>query len=252
MWEDTNMDGLINSDEISYYDPASGDPPPEDFLEYTLGFTDDLQNQTNHIDLLYGREWGGRRYSGRWWAGMRYFTYEGNLVGTAWLQSGGDPGLGFSDGLAIRMFNFRQETTGIGPTGSMEARFNFFEGLLQAYLKGEAAFIVSDLSADSGPFFSLAVDPVDLDKVFLVDGRLDLSKDKSAWHTGAEVGVRIKLANGLRFDLSYHIRGYLDSVLYPDGVSIPRFGSTNSPKETGKPTQDLVFDGGRFGIGFQF
>ena len=45
--------------------------------------SDNLQNRFQNWDLLYGRVWGTRKFEGRWFAGLRYMTYEGNLPDAA-------------------------------------------------------------------------------------------------------------------------------------------------------------------------
>ncbi len=232
---------------------ASGLPIDGGFasLTHTINVTDDLENTAMHIDLLYGREFGRRRYSARWWTGLRYFAYEGNLLAGAWLGAS-PPGEGFTDGTNLRLLNFAQETTGFGPTGIMEADFNFLDKHLQFFVSGQAAFMLLDLEADSGTFFTVVSDPISA-VVFPAEGNLNQSRTKSAWQTAAEGGVRYHLKNGLHFELAYNITGYLDVVINPPLIQIPQ-SLIEAAQGTSAVfnTQDLVSDGWRAGIGFQF
>ena len=227
------------------------DDPQGPTLSHVLDVTDDLQNTAIHIDLLYGREFGRRRYSAHWWAGMRYFAYEGNLLAGAWLGVT-PPGGGFTDGTNLRLLNFAQDTTGFGPTGIMEADFNFFDKRVQFFVSGQVAFLVLDLEADSGTFFTVVADgvpPVNAP----AEGNLTQSRTKSAWQTAAEGGVRYHLKNGLHFEMAYNITGYLDVVINPPLIQIPQ-SLIEAAQGTSAVfnTQDLVSDGWRVGIGFQF
>ena len=89
IWEvDTNGNGFVDLGEETAL-PAD--------LTIDRPFTDNLQNRAQHWDALYGNSWGPRTFRGRWWAGLRYFQYEGNIIGTGWLATT-SPGYGFTDG----------------------------------------------------------------------------------------------------------------------------------------------------------
>jgi hypothetical protein len=250
--DDANENGIAEMSEIRFNDPT---------IELAFPVTDDLDSQVQYVDALYGREFGGRRYSGRWWGGMRYFVYEGNVPAVAWL------GERFTDGAFLRVLNFREETSGLGPSGFLEANFNFFDRRLVAYLQGSAAFQLANLESDTGPFFTL-VRPDAMSPLSPAFARLDTSRDKSTWQTGAEIGVRLRLDVGLEVELAYYIVGLLDSVLFPQSIQVPD-GIEDVPgaplDDDGEPldvrlsavsalysTQDLIFEGWRFGVGFQF
>lgn len=221
--------------------------------ENSRTITDNLQNRVQSVDLVYGRTWGKRRYTARWWGGLRYFEYKGNIPAAAWLKSTGVPGNGYTEGFLLKLINFAQDTSGAGPTGAVEADFNFFEDRLTLFLGGQFAFILSELDTDSGDFFTLAQT---LTPPFLnipVPARLQETRNKSTWHNTGEAGVRVKLKNGLQFEAAYFISGFLDAVLLPTAIQIPA-NETELGLEPSAiyKTQDLVFDGWRSGLSFQF
>lgn len=240
--DDTNDNGFVDEGEQRY---EGAD------LEITASTFPSLQNQLRTYDLVFGNVWGPRRFQGRWFAGLRYFNYEGNVLATAWLAPV-STGLGFTDGAFLRLLNFRQEASGLGPTGLMEARFNFFDQHLQLFINGQAAFIVENVETTSGAFVSLVIDG-DSGATIEVPANLDNSQKKSTWHTGAELGVRLRLTNGLRFEASYGVVGILDAVLLPNDIRIPE-NVPEAPQGTSAVfnTQDLVLKGWRAGIAFQF
>jgi len=205
-------------------------------------FPDDLQNRIVTYDAVYGREFGGRRYSSRWWGGLRYFEYDGQLLSTAWL--GGDsPGEGFTDGAFLRLLYLTQETSGLGPYGSWEADFNFFDKALQLYIRGEAAFTFNSMSMDSGPFFQILNETTGA----VLPDRLSKDLSKSTWQDKGEIGVRLRLKMGLELEVAYAMAGYLDIILMPDLLQL---GVTNENPQTF--TQDMVVETVHFGAGFQF
>ena len=212
-----------------------------------------MQNRVYNVDLLYGREWGGRRFSGRWWAGLRSFEYEGNLIAGAWLNTS-QPGLGFTDGTTLRLLSFRNTASGWGPTGIMEADFNFFGRVLQLYIQGQAAFVLEEVTADSGPFFTF-VTSLGSGGSFQqpLPAQLTVTRDKTVWQTSGEIGLRVNLKFGLTFDLAYNVTGYLDAIILPAEIQIPgsagQFGQGTTAIWN---TQDLVYEGWRAGVGFQF
>jgi hypothetical protein len=211
----------------------------------------DLQNRAQTIDLLYGRTFGRPRYSARWWAGMRYFKYEGNLTASAWLLSTPN-GAGFTEDSLLPLINFRNESSGLGPTGAMEADFNFFDQRLQLYLYGQVAFMYLDISTDSGLFTTLA--EVQGETYFLpAEAQLTDQRDKSTWQNAGEVGARWRFRSGLQIELAYNMTGLLDVILLPNQIRIPA-NSTEAPQGTSAlyKTQDIVLSGWRAGFSFQF
>lgn len=210
---------------------------------------DNLQNRINTYDVVYGREFGGRRYSSRWWGGVRYFQYDGQLLAGAWLNLGETAGEHFTDGSFLRLLRIQQETTGIGPVGSWEADFNFFDKGLQLFIRAEAAFTFNSMEMDSGPFFQIldegsSVPPT---PASTLDDRLAKSLDKSTWQDRGEVGARVNLKNGLEIEAAYSIAGYLDFILMPDLLQL---GVTNDDPQTF--TQDIVVEAFHVGVGYQF
>ncbi len=228
-------DGRFRCGEVTY-------DPSMPLKQITGSMPDDLQNRVDTYEIVYGREFGGRRYSSRWWAGLRYFEYEGNLLAGAWLNSN-VTGLHYTDGSFLRLLNITQRTTGAGPVGSWEVDFNYFERALQLYLRGEAAFTLNNMEIDSGPFFQVK----NVDAGLLMDDRMFKSQEKSSWQDRAEVGARLYLKNGMHFEVAYSITGFLDVALLPDLLQL---GVTNEDPETF--TQDLVIEALHVGAGFQF
>jgi len=216
---------------------------------------DDLQNRINTYDVVYGREFGGRRFGSRWWGGLRYFEYEGQMLATAWLNTGqavpggtsGAPGEHFTDGSFLPFLNITQTTTGFGPVGSWEADFNYYNKALQLYIRGEAAFTFNTMEMDSGNFFQIVDEGSSSGPAQLLEDRLVKELDKSSWQDRAEVGARLYMKNGLQFEIAYSIAGFLDFVLLPDLLQV---GVTNEAPQT--VTHDFVFDTLHVGAGFQF
>lgn len=231
--------GVFRCGEITY-DPTDLNDPNRRVI--TAAMPDSLQNRVNTYDLVYGREFGRRRYSSRWWGGLRYFNYDGQLYGGAWLNTS-NAGVYYTDGSFLRLLTISQEASGAGPVGSWEVDFNFYDKGLQFFLRGEAAFTFNRLKMDSGPFFQI-VDPSG--GITLAD-RLVKSLDKSSWQDRAEAGVRVYLKNGLEFEIAYSITGYLDVILMPD---LLQPGVTNEEPQTA--TQDIVFTSFHVGAGYQF
>lgn len=99
---DANGNTLVDRDEVTY---VGAD------VEFSRAGVDDLQNRTQTIDAVYGRRFGQRRFSGRWWAGLRQFTYEGHMLSGAWLNTA-LPGEGYTDGALLRPLVINQDTSG--------------------------------------------------------------------------------------------------------------------------------------------
>lgn len=218
---------------------------------------DNLQNIITTWDALYGREFGGRRFSSRWWGGLRYFAYEGQMLQTAWLNAddNAEPGSYFTDQAFLPIIGLREKTTGWGPMGIWEVDFNFFNKGLVFYMKGEAAFTFNSLDVDSG-VFSAIVATTSFSS--LPPMRITEQRDKSSWQAGGEIGVRVRMRRGLEIELGYETKGYLDTVLVPTQVTIPKIPGqviVNDPEATISAlfsTQDLRVSGGHALVGFQF
>jgi hypothetical protein len=230
-------DGIRRCGEI-FYDTNSPD------REVTGTLNDDLQNRINTYDIIYGREFGGRRYSSRWWGGLRYFEYDGQVLGGAWLKLGGSAaGEHFTDGSWLRLLRITQEASGFGPIGSWEADFNFYDRGLQLFIRGEAAFTFNSLEMDSGPFFHV----LNEQEGSTLNDRMAKSQDKSSWQNKLEIGSRVNLKNGLQFEVAYSIAGYLDVILLPDLLLVDV-----SNENTQTFTQDILYESVHFGASYQF
>jgi hypothetical protein len=259
---DANGNGMPDPSEIVHDLPDDfiiPDPITDQFAtfqgystEFSMPYTDNLENQMVNIDLLYGRKWGGRRYSGRWWAGARYYEYKGNLLAAAWLQTSAI-GDGFSDGQFLPLINFQQESSGLGPTGAIEFDMSFFQQRLVIYGGLQAALMITKLEMDSGDFFTYVEDVSQASSLITVPARLQTDRDKSVWHSRAEAGLRLHFNSGITLEVAYQINGYLDTILLPKAIQIPettaQIGNGTSAIYA---TQDIVMDSYRAGIGFQF
>lgn len=240
---DTDKDRVVDPGEVVY----------DANLAITLNrdVADTLQNRTQTVDLSYGREFGGRKlFFGQWWGGFRYFAYDGNMLSSAWLNTA-SAGEGFTDGSLVRLINFSQETTGFGPSGSIEFGWSFFNRHFTPFVSGQAAFMVLDIQADSGEFFTL----VSTGEITLpIPARLEETRSKSSWQNQFELGVRLAfLRETLKIELGYGVTTYLDAVLLPTAIQIPETlveaGQGSSAVYT---TQDLSFTGWRVMTSFQF
>jgi hypothetical protein len=241
--DDANVDGIVDPDEVRY--PEGVD------LSTSRAITDDLQNHTQFIDLLYGRTFGTRRFGARWWGGLRYFAYDGNLPAGAWL-GGSEAGEGYTDGSFVPLLNFAQNTSGLGPTGVLEVDFKFWEERLVLYLQGQIAFMLLDLEMDTGPFWVVVVDQ-DTSIPTPAQARLIETRNKTTWQNAAEAGVRLTLKNGLQFEAAYNRIGLLDVMLMPTDLQIPNNPQTAWQGVAGLyNTKDHIFDSWRVGIAYQF
>jgi hypothetical protein len=246
LWQDDpqSPDGIIDRDEVFYEDPD---------LVRSKSVPESLQNRAQTYDLYYQRDFGGRRYSGRWTAGARYFLYEGTVPASAWLLAGGTiNGSGYSDGFAVPLLLSHQESTGWGPSGSAEFQTSFFRKRLVLYLQANAAFILEDLSMDSGSFFSLVRDQSS-GELISAPAHLQEDRSQSVWHLGGEAGVRGRVAQGFDIYASWSITAYTDAILYPHDLLIPDL-PRRIPLGTSAlyKTRDLVYDQVMLGLAFQF
>lgn len=240
---DANGNGVVEPSEVTY-DPyvSISSSAPESFL-----------NRVQTWDALFEREWGGRRYRGRWTAGARYFVYEGNVPVGAWLTvNAPEQRVGFTDGLLARPLVFNLEATGIGPTASLEGQLRFFRDRLVLYGKTRFAFLLQTDEADSGPFAILVQDGAGTALIH-VPTRVIRKQDKSAWQLHAEIGARIRIAPGTHLLVSYEKAGYQDSLLLPVAFTVPEFETRIGQGTTTLfNTRDLRISTLNAGISFQF
>lgn len=210
-----------------------------------------FQNRLQTWDGLFEREWGGRRCRGRWTAGARYFTYEGNVPIAAWLSvSSSDGHLVYGDGVVARPLSLRQETTGIGPTSSLEAQFRFFRDRLVIYGNARFAFLLQSNDVDTGVYSFYVEDSQNLVATAV---RSTKTVDKSVWQLEAEVGARIRIYTGTHLTLAYRQAGYGDALLLPVTMTIPEFAARIPQGVTFLyNTRDLRFSTVRAGLSYQF
>jgi hypothetical protein len=240
---DADQDGAADLDEI--FVPSVAD------LSTSGPAIDSLDNQFQSFDVLYGREFGGRRFSSRWWGGLRYQEYRGNTLSAGWLLLGGVPN-GFTDGSFLPPLVFAQESTGFGPTGSWEFDVNFFEKRLQLFARGQVALTFNSMEATSGDFITLL--PLTTGVGYLpAPANLTESRDKSSWQNTGEVGVRLLMRNGLQFEAGFSRTGFLDAMIIPIAITIPE---TQTQVGLGTSaiysTQDYLVTGWHAGVAYQF
>jgi hypothetical protein len=220
---------------------------------------DNLNNNILTWNALYGREFGGRRFSSRWWAGLRYFEYTGEALAAGWLNAvDSTGGTGFTDHVFLRLIGLAQETSGWGPTGSWEADFNFFNKGLVFFVRGDVAFTFNSLEVDSGNIFALLPTVGGVGPTKAAPVRIHESREKSSWQVAAVVGARVRLADGFEFELGYTDRGYLDTALFPSQMTIPILPGQvvpNDPEGTMSAlyaSQDVEITYWHALVGFQF
>jgi hypothetical protein len=239
--DDANGDLVPSRDEVRY--PASD-------VSVSQSVPDSLINRATTLDFLYQRDFGGRRFSGRWDVGIRSFKYEGNIPATAWLALG-IPGQGYTDGAEIRLLNFFQQTSALGPTFSLEAQFHFFKKRLQLYARSRGGFSSETLKSDSGDFFTLAHDVSGA--LYPAPARLKEEFTKSVWNFGAEAGLRFRILEGFWLNLGYSHQAFQDAILLPEQISIPANIDQIGQGTVGVyRTQDLTFTTIKGGLSYQF
>jgi hypothetical protein len=227
---------------------------------------DTLQQRSRSYDLVYQREFADKgptdRWTGRWSTGLRHYELEGAVPMGAWLGLSsnpavdGDPGL-FSEGALLRPILMRQDTKGNGPTGTLELQFHFLRRRATAYAQSRAAFLLQNLSADSGLAYTLTRYPIGTNPTtvafYPTPMQLVHDVDKTAWQVGAEVGLRFRILPGFDATAEYHTESQQDVLLVPDRVSIP---STNEEAQFGTnaifTTKDIDHEGWSVGLSFQF
>jgi hypothetical protein len=237
------MDGAVQQDEVTY---GSAD------INFTRGIESNLQNRVHTVDALYGRQWGPRRVEGNWWGGLRYFAYEGTVLQGAWLRAPLATGFGYTDGLAIRLLHPTQETTGAGPTGSLGFQVNFLDKRIQLFMNGQFAFLLSQIKTDTGDFFTLTQTSAS-DELLSGLSRLQAKRSRTSWHTHVDMGARLNLKKGLTLEMTYFKSGFLDAVLTPTEIRIPQSAQELAQRSSALyASQDLVMDGWRASVAFQF
>lgn len=252
--DDRDGNGRPDPGEVRF-DYASPCPPGRLDCPVTVARSvpDNLQNRLQTVDGLFQRDFGGRRFGGRWTAGLRYFVYEGNIPTSAWLSISYNQGVGlnFTDGTTLRLLRFSQEASGLGPTGSLEFQSHFFRRRLTFYGQSRFAFILESVKTDSGPFFTIALDPGGL--LLPAPARLQQDLEKSTWHFGVELGARVRLLEGLHVELAFNRTSYQDVLLLPVSITIPEDPGDAPQGTVGLyKTQDLEMDTVYLGLGYQF
>lgn len=242
--EDTvDPNGEPDAAEITRFGPSE--------LNVSRAAPQNLQNRLQFVDFIFQRDFGGRTISGRWTSGLRYSVYEGNVPAGMWLSVTESERLGFTDGGFQRLISFNQDATGVGPTGSLELQLHYFRDRLVLFGQGKFAFIIQSVETNSSAFTVLVSSGVSEDPdpqpVTPFEATLNADRDKSAWQLTAELGVRVRLVEGLRLHLSYVKNSFQDVVLMPTRVFLETDGVSANYK-----TQDYELDGWIAGVGFQF
>ncbi len=237
-FDDKNHDGRPSQDEVRYGTPDE---------VFTRGVPDNLENRPRTYDLLYQRDFGGLRASGRWSAGWRYFDYEGNVAAGTWLGAYAT-GEGFTDGDLIHLLTFREKTTGMGPTGSLEAQGHLFRGRLTLYGQGRIALLVERAQADTGVFNTFLPSKSGT-ALYLMPSRLVQRRSKTAWQVGGELGLRVKIVEGFEAHMAYNRTSFQDSVLVPTQVILGQLQQGTSALYN---TRDLILDAWQLGFSYQF
>ncbi len=242
---DTNQNGLPDPDEVQYLED------PSDQLVIDSPAPTNLQNRLQTFDLIYQREFGGRKTRAAWTAGFRYYTYDGNIPAGAWLNADVG-GVGYTDGGTLRLLTFNQQSSGGGPTFSLELQERFWRDRFQVYGNLHAALVNATLKVDSGEFFTLVRDTSS--GLFVpVPASLERSTTKTTWQPGVEIGVRFQAVEGLFFYASWNLNSYHDVMMTPTAIIIPE-GSGQAPQGVDGVynSQDLEYEGGAFGVTYQF
>lgn len=243
--DDANNNGFPDRNEIRF---------PATTVDLTSSVPDDLGNNLQTYDLYYRREFGGVRYRGAWYAGGRYLNYDGAMPCPAWVVGTiAVSGFGFTDGIANKLILMKQSTSGWGPVGGGEADFNFFRQRLTIYGVVEAAFLLEKLDGKSEPFTFLAFNQQGGTVFIPGEGFISKSISKSAWNTSIEIGARVKVAEGFHLFVNVTARGYLDTVVFPDSLSIPANATQFSLGTLATfVTRDIVTNSANLGLSFQF
>jgi len=241
--DDANMDGAVQRNEVRY---------PSVSISNTMNIEPNLQNRVHTADVMYGRVFGPRRVEGSWFGGMRYFAYEGTLLQGAWLRAP-STGSGYTDGALIRFLHPTQKATGVGPTAALGFNVNLFDKRVQMFLNGQFGFLISQIETDTGRFFTVTTSSASDMEIITAPARLTADRSRTSWHTHLDGGFRFNVKKGLILEVAYYVDGYLDSVLTPTELRVPK-----TSQEIGAgtsaifATQDIVIEGWRGSVGFQF
>jgi hypothetical protein len=246
--DDANGNGVPDPNELRY---------PTTIVDVSGTVPKDLGNRIQTWDLLYRREFGGVRIRARWTAGIRYLSAKGAIVTPSWLKGTEDvPAFGYSDGVVNNFLLIQQSTKGFGPMGSGEVNFNFFRQRLALYALVQVAFLNEKLSADSGPFTYYAHNTAGgADSPLQFPGAGQISRDvsKTSWNTEFEAGLRVKMLDGFHLILDWNRTGYLDTLLLPTTISIPKNVSQVSLGTSALfVSRDYVVSTINLGLSFQF
>jgi len=240
--DDTDNDRVPDTDEVNFVpspNTLSGPAPA------------DLQNRVQSVDLLYQREFGGRRIKGRWSTGIRYFTYKGNVPAGAWLHLD-EVGVGFTNGGVLPLLSFTQDSSGGGPSVTLEIQEHFFRDRLILFQQARAAFVIQSLQTDSGEFFTLVRDSIQ-NILIPATARLQTDLNKSSWQPGLDLGARIRLLEGFHLNLVLSLSSFQDAVILPTQIIIPENPGQATQGVAGiYKTQDLQMEGFLAGLSFQF
>lgn len=243
--DDANGNGQADPDEVRYESTPT--------KESSATVPKSLQNNWQTWDLVYRRFFGKSKFGGVWSMGMRYFQYDGNLLATAWLspQLGG---VGYTDAAAFMPLSFRQQTSGVGPIGSLGFVARFFRESLEFYGEGQVGFILSSLETETGTFATVVRDSsAGIESLYSVEGSLQHSVDKDVWQLTGKIGLRYFITDAFSIRGEYFKAGYQDSVLTATAISVPvSLGQASRGTSALYNTTDLRFDGFRLGARFQF
>lgn len=247
---DINENGVADPNELDYLPTPFG---------VTKSVTDSLDNQVQFADLMYERDFGGRRYGARWGAGLRYFAYEGNLPAAAWLSlsfrntsqvNGGYQN--FTNGSLADLISMHTKSDGLGPSGKADFQIKFFRERLKLTAGVRAAFIFQQSEVRSNEFFSFVTD-TSTNTQIPAPATIIQKRDKDVWHTGVEGGVQYRVAPGLTLMASYFLERYADAILLPRSFALPeKLSQAGQGVVALYRTKDFTFDGWRAGLGFQF
>jgi hypothetical protein len=223
----------------------------EDGLEILSPAPDNLQNRVQTYDLFYERRFGGRKTRAFWTAGLRNYQFEGNVPAGAWLNQD-FPGIGYTDGGTLRLLTLNQKASGFGMIFSIELQHGFFRDRVVIFGEARSAFVLQQLEVDSGQFFTL-VRKARGSTFLTVPASLNEDTSKSSWQPSLEVGLSVKLVEGLHIYFSYLLNSYQDVVLLPVTITIPQnpFQAAQGVSAVYN-THDLQYDGGVFGVTYQW
>jgi hypothetical protein len=243
--DDVNGDGVPQPWEVHY-----GQMPGTDFSNMRT-VPSNLNNRVETYDGFYQRGFGGRKVNALWTAGLRFYTYSGNVPATVWLN-GDIAGFGFTDGVGFKTLTFAQDASGWGPLGSMECRGHILRNRLTFYGQATVAFVLQSVSLDSGNFYSLVRDK-ETPSMVPVSHHLSQTWDKSSWQVKGEIGMRVQIVRGFFGEIAYSQTSYQDCILLPTQTSLPTtVGQISQGVAAVYKTQDLLLQTMHLGFSYQF